>query len=58
VSFRWVSSMRTSVLLVSTNLALPWLAPEVRGVVGKCSRAAIATNGEPRRPAAGRRDVG
>ena len=45
--------MRTSVLLVSTNLALPWLAPEVRGVVGKCSRAAIITNGEPRRPAAG-----
>jgi dipeptidase E len=53
VSFRWVSSMRTSLLIVSTNLALPWLAPEVRGVVGKCSRAAIITNGEPRRPTAG-----
>lgn len=47
------SAMPSPILIVSTNLAVPWLAGELRGFVQGCTRAAVVTNAEPRRPATG-----
>ncbi len=45
--------MRASILLVSTNLALPWISGELQEVVRGCGRAAVLTNASVRRPAQG-----
>lgn len=45
--------MHASILIASTNLAVPWLAGELRGVVDGCMRAVVLTNAEPRRSTGG-----
>jgi dipeptidase E len=45
--------MSASILMASTNLAVPWLAGNLRGVVQGCTRAMVVTNAEPRRAAGG-----
>lgn len=46
--------MKPSVLLVSTNLAVPWIAPELREFVTGCSRAVVIG---PSGQSSGSRDV-